>query len=114
MAVAEDGIRAETVSNQYLDADSRLPYDDLEFLAELEWQPPSHAAGEHGAEGSSNHFIDLEPDVDLDAVAWLLVATLRTVHDVEEPEDLLYRCFHANEGRILMPILALSRLPERD
>lgn len=111
IAVDDHEDRIETVCNQYLGADDRLSTDDLDRLAELGWEPPTHFPEDDPRcmEGSPNHFIDLPPGTDLSGVAGLLVETLRTVHRVAEPGELTYHSFDRDDAQILLPTLRIDR-----
>lgn len=112
--VVQDGaIRVETVSNQYLGSEAIMPYEEFDALTDLGWHPPTHFADEDAEhdQGSPNYWVDLASDIDLVAIAELLIATLREIHDAEEPEDLTYRSFNANGERIRLKTLHLSRTP---
>ena len=111
IAVHDDGARAETVSNQYLAPDDRLPMDDLDRLAELGWEPPTYFADDEAdhADGSPNHFVDLDEGWDPDEVAEFLCDTLRAVHAVVTPFGLTYAAGSFESGMILLPTLGLPR-----
>lgn len=115
LMVQEDEVRAETVSNQYLPELHRLPFEELDTLGELHWNPPTHRLSEdadhHG--GSPNHWVDFDEDTPIDVMASLLVATLRLVHGVVEPEDLTYQAADLDGRRIVIPTLGLSRTREQ-
>ncbi len=73
IAIQDGEARVETVSNQFLPEADRLPYDDLDQLAELGWEPPTHFPEDDASrgEGSPNHFVDLPPGTDPVGVACL-------------------------------------------
>jgi hypothetical protein len=104
-------LRVETVGNQYLPEDQRLPFEDLDLLEELGWDAPTHHLDDDARqrEGSPNHWMDLFEDTPTDVVANILIATLREVHGVVEPEDLTYQAAALEGRRILIPTLGLSR-----
>ena len=113
--LAGDGqIRAETVSNQCLPEHHHLPIDQLDALDHLRWHAPTHRMGDDPGprNGSPNHWLEFDDDTPVDVLASLLVATLRLVHRVTEPEDLTYQCADLSGRRIVVPTLGLSRTPD--
>lgn len=111
VAMQEDEIRAETVSNQYLGPDVAVSPGDLDLLAELGWSPPTHFADQDDSrdQGSPNHWIDLPDGTPADRISSLLITTLRRIHQVVEPEDLTYVSSDDAGARIILPTLGLSR-----
>lgn len=113
----EEGLRAEVVSNEYLEpADRHSDACQAELLA-LGWKGPTHAAdaqeGERVAHGSPNYFCDWEPPVvPWDEVARLAVNTLRAV-GVAEPAALEYTAWDDEDRPLSLPALRLARREEK-
>ncbi len=112
----DDGLRAETVSNAFLDGDARLSADDQRALAVMGWCPPTHApgAGEDQSDplGSPNYFRDWPTPVPHIEVAQFAVATLRDVHGARASEQLRYVAFDEAGAPLLFSKLGLRRVEE--
>jgi hypothetical protein len=76
------GLRAETVSNQYLSRDKKLPNEVAAMIVELGWKtstnlPENLDPEGHNPDGSPNYFLDIAPPVPYEALAKLGVQTLK-------------------------------------
>jgi hypothetical protein len=113
MAQPGAGLRAESVSNAYLEPDERLDDGQLAALAALGWSPPTgtpeEAAPPKQPRGSPNHFREFPNPVPFDAVAHLAVRTLVEVLRIPEPRLLEYRAFDRAGHTVLFPALGLPR-----
>jgi hypothetical protein len=109
------GLRAETVSNAYLPADSQLDPAQLAALTALGWRPPTHAPGAPAAErprsGSVNHHADFDAPLQFDAIAALAMRTLGEIFNVVGAGQLRYRAFDKRGGVLTIPVVGLPQLP---
>ncbi len=83
----EGTIRAEAVSDAYLDERRALGETGAAVLAELGWQSPTHGPFERAGGGSANWFLDRGPDR-VDELAELAVRTLREAYGCPHPSFL--------------------------
>ena len=113
LMVQEDEVRAETVSNQYLPESHRLPFEELDVLSELYWNPPTHRLSEDAFrhEGSPNHWVDFDEDTPVDVMASLLVATCASSTASSSRRTSPTRR-PTSTWRIVIPTLGLSRTRE--
>jgi len=107
------GIRAETISNQYLPHGRKLANEVAAMLVKLGWKTPTnlpeHLDPEgHSPDGSPNYFLDLAPPVPYDALAKLSVQTLMIL-GAEHPGDLQYKAFNEAREGIRFPNLHIMR-----
>jgi hypothetical protein len=86
-AWGEGMIRAEAVSNGYLDQRYRLTPDRESRLVELGWQAPTCAEPEEPDEGSANFWVDL-PTAEAGRLATMAVGALREVYGCAHPSFL--------------------------
>jgi hypothetical protein len=77
------GMRAEAVSNFYLDEPDQLTAADCERLREFGWNPPT--------DNETNFHIDVAAPVPCSWLAALSVKTLREVYRISGPEELIYQ-----------------------
>jgi len=107
------GLRAETVSNAYLEASERLDDARLAALAALDWMPPTCKPEDLDREprpkGSPNFHRDFPNPVPWEAVARLGVRTLTEVLRFSDPSELEYRAFDRPGHEIVLPALRLAR-----
>lgn len=104
------GMRAEAVSNAYLDGDRELAPGDCAALVGLGWHPPTHAPGDDApATGSTNFYVDAAAPVPYATLAALAVTTLRHVFRVSHPGHFQYRAFTRTGAAIRFPALRLKR-----
>lgn len=82
----EAAVRAEVVSNDYLDGRYQLTGDDEGTLLELGWEEPESADEE--AEPAGNYYVDAEPR-EADRVAAMVVRAFREVFGCLHPSFLL-------------------------
>ena len=112
----EAGIRAEMVSNAFLDMDNYVDADDLRLAESLGWKPPTGAPGEStpatDPDGSPNYFTDWDHPVDLDQLAALATTTLQRVFHAESADALSYSAFADGGATILLPTLGIDRSPD--
>lgn len=109
------GLRAEVVSNAYLQGDDRLVNEQLAALSALGWSPPTGAPEEATPEkqprGSPNFFRDFPRPVPCEEVARLTVRTLADVLRIVDPSHLEYRAFDAAGHPLYLPELHLAEAP---
>jgi hypothetical protein len=104
------GLRAETVSNRYLDAGEQLDEAAEGRLRELGWSAPTSDEGpERDPDGSPNHFRDWPLPVPYPEAAQLAVDTLADVFDAPHPGYLQYNAFAHGGAPILLPNLGIPR-----
>jgi len=108
------GMRAEAVSNGYLNGDTRLSEKACSKLMGLGWKNPtiipdpvSDLQGYKGY-GSPNYFLDLDTPVPYRSVANLAVSTLRGVFGARHPGELEYKAFAKYSGSIEFPNLRIA------
>jgi hypothetical protein len=107
-------VRAETVSNQYLDARHKLDRRQHLTLLRLGWEPPNNqpppfTPTRDARGGSPNFYVDRAPPVSWRALARLAVATCRAVHGVARPGALRYEAFTVEGAELDFPELGLRR-----
>lgn len=108
------GMRAEAVSNVYIDEPGKeLSRDAYRTLLDLGWTPPTKLRPELETkgepEGSPNFFVDRSAPVHCGEVARLAVRTFREAFDISHPGFLEYRAFHSNGASIRFPSLKIKR-----
>jgi hypothetical protein len=106
------GMRAECVSNNYLDEAHALSPDKIAALERLGWSAPTGApeevrVGKNG--GSPNFHRDFERPVPFDDAARMAVRALMEVFEISHPGCLKYKAFDRSGPRILVPTLGLKR-----
>lgn len=92
----KDGLRAEAVSNGYLDDDNQLTPDQDAALEALGWLPPFD---DEGIERAQSYYQELAAPVIFNDVATLAVYTLADVYGVAYPQDLTYLAHDGNKPR---------------
>jgi len=109
------GLRAEAVSNAYLEEAERLDDARVADLLALGWSPPTHApedaAPRRRSGGSPNFFRDFPSPVPCAEVARLAVRTLAEVLQVPAPGSLEYKAFDREGHAVLLPALGVARVP---
>jgi hypothetical protein len=107
------GMRAETVSNQYLAPRQKLDRRQYMRLLELGWHPPTRLPPKLETKrqrgGSPNFYLDCPRPVRWRTVARLALATLRQVHGIASPAKLRYDAFVHDGPYIDLPELGLAR-----
>jgi hypothetical protein len=109
------GLRAESVSNNYLSGADALSADQVDALQKLGWSPPTGTPSEvtpkKQPEGSPNFFRDFARPVPFSDAARLAVRTLAGVHGIPHPGYLEYQAFDTDRRSILIPTLGLKVRP---
>jgi hypothetical protein len=109
------GVRAECVSNNYLDEAHALRADQMTALERIGWSAPTgtpaEASPKRQPEGSPNFFRDFDRPVPYDAVARMAVRSLAGVFEIPHPGYLHYKAFDKSKRSILIPTLGLMREP---
>ena len=107
------GLRAESVSNNYLPDSSQLKPHQIAALNKLGWLHPTGTPGKSTPKnqpgGSPNFFRDYSQPVPFEEVARLAIRTLTEVLEIPHPGFLDYKAFDANGSVILIPTLGLMR-----
>jgi len=96
------GFRAEAVSNSFLSGPERLSPAQEDAMGELGWQFP-----DPGATRDPNFSRQWPMPVPFADIAHLAVRTLREVHGVARPADLLYRRFSRDGEAFAEPSLGI-------
>jgi hypothetical protein len=83
-------------------------------MGALSWRrateaPPELATEQRDPNGSPNFYRDVAAGEDLDAVAELIVSTLRDVYNVATTDLLHYQAFHNLLGDLACPKLPIER-----
>lgn len=104
VAVTADGLRAEAVSNRFLEGWQRLDGAAIDRLRRLGWRPPTDIG-----DGPVNWWRHFDHPVPAMEVAELLTATLNRAFDVARVDQLEYRAFSRSGDIILLPGLGLAR-----
>src|SRR5580704_7528355 len=100
-----DDLRAECVSNAFLQEDEKHDQPTLVALLELGWNPPTPER----RSGSPNHFRDYESLVAYSEVADFAITTMEKVLKVRQPDELVYKAFATTGGESFsLPILGLA------
>lgn len=109
------GVRAECVSNNYLDEAHALSAGQMTALGRIGWSAPTgtpaEASPKRQPEGSPNFFRDFDRPVPYDAVARMAVRSLAEVLEIPHPGYLHYKAFDKSKRSILIPTLGLMREP---
>ncbi len=109
------GLRAEMVSNAFLDVSEYIPTPSLVRAQQLGWSPPTNTSDESTPEkdpdGSPNYFVDWPSPVPYISASRLAVDTLVDVLEAPHPGTLTYRAFAEDGTRILLPTLGLKTEP---
>ena len=104
------GLRAETVSNNFLEEWEQLDDDAQARLLSIGWRPPTLGDGKgQDSMGSPNYFRDWELPVPYREIADLGVQTLDDVLEARHPGILAYRAFATGGAEIILPNLGLVR-----
>jgi hypothetical protein len=108
------GMRAESVSNAYLEEKWKLSRAAMARMQTLGWKRPTHDPRaedtKHPIDGSPNFYIDASAPVPFASLAKLAVRTLREIHRVAHPGRLEYHAFTRDDGSIRIPSLKLRRV----
>jgi hypothetical protein len=106
------GLRAEVVSNAYLEGDERLADEQLVALSALGWSPPTgtpaEATPEKQPQGSPNFFRDFPKPVPCAEAARMAVCALADVLRIADPSHLEYQAFDAAGHPLFLPELHLA------
>jgi hypothetical protein len=109
------GVRAECVSNNYLDEAHALRAGQMTVLRRIGWSAPTgtpaEASPKRQPEGSPNFFRDFDRPVPYDAVARMAVRSLVGVFEIPHPGYLHYKAFDKSKRSILIPTLGLMCEP---
>ncbi len=106
------GMRAEAVSNAFIEPGARLLDSGRQEFSRLGWNPPTYIPAECPAEpadGSPNYYIDAGSPVPYLRLAALAVKTLRQIYCLRHPEGLMYRAFSKDGASIRFPLLKIQR-----
>ena len=109
-------MRAESVSNGYLNGERKLSDKACTKLLAFGWNVPTiipdpinDVRGYKGC-GSPNYFLNLDVPVPYRSVADLAVNTLRQVFRATHPGQLRYTAFAKQGGRIEFPSLRIASI----
>lgn len=106
------GLRAEVVSNAYLEAGEQLRDEQLAAVSALGWSSPKgtpeEATPEKQPQRSPNFFRDFPRPVPCEEVARMAVRTLADVLGIADPSHLEYRAFDAAGHPLYLPALRLA------
>ncbi|GAB1644197.1 TY-Chap domain-containing protein [Krasilnikovia sp. MM14-A1259] len=94
MRQGADTLKAEAVSNRWLPTHLQLTPEDEREMVALGWQPPEPDLGFHNWRSSTEWPLRTQ---DAEQLSERLIATLRDVLDVSDPNLLDRRTFNANE-----------------
>jgi hypothetical protein len=113
VAQGSHGMRAEAVSNTYLDGSARLSRAASERLVALGWRAPTSGqdpgdVSPADIDGSSNFFVDATPPVPFAHLAQLGVASLREVYRVGHPGELQYDAGSTEDADVVLGFPALN------
>jgi len=110
------GMRAEAVSNGYLDAKCKLSDKACAELLQLGWNAPtivpnpiSDVRGYKG-DGSPNYYLNFAVPVPYGSVANLAMNTLRQVFRATHPGELRYKAFAKHGDSIEFPNLGIASI----
>ena len=107
------GLRAEAVSNHYLERKYRLSDKAQKQLLKLGWSVPTHSGREEKGsdqrdpDGGPNYFADWERPVPFAKVAQMAAESLRDVYRISHPGALMYKAASTNGTQIRLPQLGL-------
>ena len=95
------GMRAEAVSDSYLDDSAKLSAAQIAALKKAGWLPPTGTPGEAAPkkqpDGSPNYFLEYSRPVPFEEVASLARHTLADIFEVIHPGALEYQSFDRND-----------------
>jgi hypothetical protein len=107
------GLRAECMSNNYLDAAHPLGARQIARLERMGWSAPTGTLEEvlkkRRNRGSPNFFRDFARPVPCADAARMAVRALTEVFAIQHPGYLVYKAFDKKERTILVPTLGLKR-----
>lgn len=110
---ARPGLRAECVSNGYLEGAARLRTDQVLALRGAGWKDPTHApdapARRRPSDGSPNFHADFGGPRRTATAAAMGVVTLHDVLGIGAPSELACRAFDAKGGVLAFPGLCGGR-----
>ncbi len=104
------GMRAEVVSNAFLEPPEQIPDAGVVMLAALGWDPPTSGPGVGPAldpDGSPNHFREWGNPMDHADVAAAAIGALVEVLGVPHPGWLAYESFTSEGVALEIPGLGL-------
>ena len=107
-----EGMRAEAVSNTYIEPSALLSDAACQEFRSLGWSPPTYVQSQgipKPAEGSPNFYRDARAPVPCARLAALAVKTLRTIYGIREPGELTYTSFSDKDAAIRFPGLKITR-----
>ena len=87
LAWGEGLVRAEAVSNAYLNPAFALKVEAYDEMQEIGWNMPTHGEDEEPDHGSANFWINSESR-EADRLAWMAVRSLREVYGCLHPSFL--------------------------
>ena len=106
------GMRAEVVSNHYLEGDDRLSRKEMSWLRNHGWNAPTgkptQATPDKDPDGSPNYHIDFPASVPVADIASLAVDTLIHGLALPYPGALSYQSFGNTEGPLAFDELGLK------
>lgn len=111
----DDTLRIEAACNTYIEpASAALTIEQYTQMEALGWRratedPPELATERRDPDGSPNFYCDVPAGEDLDAVANMIVRTLRDVYGIPTPDLLHYEAFHNLLGDFACPGLPIAR-----
>ena len=106
----ESEIRAEAVSNAYLEPAEALSAEAYETMGQLGWKAPVAVPNPGTApSGSPNFFMDFSSPIDFRYLAELAVHTFRRVYRIHHPGQLQYNSFSCGGTDIYFAALHLNR-----
>ncbi len=113
-AIESDLVRAEAVSNGYLDLEHKLSAQSCSKLLELGWNSPTHLPAEandptRNPVGSPNYYLDFRGAIPYASVATLATDTLRQIYGVQGLGELEYKSFARDGTSIRFPNLRIAR-----
>ena len=107
------GLRAECVSNNYLDVAHALRAGQMALLRRIGWSSPTgtpeEASPKRQPDGSPNFFRDFDRPVPCVDAARMAVRALTEVFEIPHPGYLMYKAFDKKQRTILVPTLGLMR-----
>jgi hypothetical protein len=110
-----DGLRAESVSNAFLDEADQLTAAQVAALVAAGWRRPTHVPdaieAEQDSDGSPNFFAHFDAPVPFAEVADFAARTLAEVFEVSHPDALEYDAFDANGNPLSFPDLCRRQAP---
>jgi hypothetical protein len=113
VAQGNHGLRLETTSNEYRSDDDQLSETEIATLEKMGWRSPTRpdSRPDNDPFGSPNFYLDTPQPVDFDALAALMVNTLKLI-GAADPAELQYEGDDGNGNPLSLPNLGVMAVAD--